>query len=298
MRENRKEKTIWLSFAPPTGCHTPATGTGIRELRHPFRTTFWYNTGMNTLITGASSGIGEAIARECAARGDRLFLCGRNAQRLSSVADACRAAGAMVDSRVVDVTDESSMRQWIRDCDAAAPLERVFANAGVATGEETETNVRTTFAINVGGCVNTVLPAIEAFRNRGRGQIVVTASIAGYGPLRSCPSYSATKSCVKTWALALRGFLRKENIRVSVVCPGFIRSRLTDRNTCPMPFFMEADKAARTILRRADRDVGLIAFPWPMRFATWALSILPFRLNEFVNRFVPDRISAGHPKTL
>ena len=115
----------------------------------------------------------------------------------------------------------------------------------------------------------------------------MTASIAGYGPLKSCPSYSASKSFVKTWALSLRGMLKKEGIRVSVVCPGFVRSRITDQNTCPMPFFMEADKAARVILRRADRDVGLITFPWPMRLASWALSVLPWRLNEFVNRFVP-----------
>ena len=128
--------------------------------------------------------------------------------------------------------------------------------------------------------------------------MVPATGIAGYGPLRSCPSYSATKSCLKTWGLSLRGFLKKENIKVSVICPGFIRSRLTDKNTCPMPFFMEADRAAKIILRRADRDIGLIAFPWPMRLATWGLSILPNRLNEFINRFVPDKVAAGNPKVL
>lgn len=254
---------------------------------------------MNTLITGASSGIGEALARECASRGDTLHLCGRDKARLEAVAEACRGLGAQaVFACVVDTTDEEAVRTWIRESDSATPLSRVFANAGVATGAETEENVRRTFAINVGGTVNTVLPAIDAMRAHGAGQIVITASIAGYGPLRSCPSYSATKSCLKTWGLSLRGFLKKENIRVSVICPGFIRSRLTDKNTCPMPFFMEADKAAKVILRRADRDIGLIAFPWPMRLATWALSILPNRLNEFINRFVPDKVSAGHPKVL
>lgn len=253
---------------------------------------------MTTLITGASSGIGEAIARACAKRGERLFLCGRDRGRLDAVAAACRADGATADATVVDVTDREAVERWIREADASSPLDRVFANAGVATGAETEEHVRNTFAINVGGTVNTVLPAIELMRARGRGQIVLTASIAGYGPLRSCPSYSATKSCIKTWGLSLRGFLKKDGVKVSVVCPGFIRSRLTDKNTCPMPFFMEADKAARTIISRADRDIGLIAFPWPMRLATWFLSILPHRLNELINRFVPDKVSAGSPKTL
>ena len=162
-----------------------------------------------------------------------------------------------------------------------------------------EANVRRTFSTNVGGVLNTVLPAVEAFRRRGKGgQIVVTASIAGYGPLKSCPAYSATKACVKTWGLALRGMLRPEGIKVSVVCPGFVHSRITDRNTCPMPFFMEADKAARVILGRVDRNVGLVAFPWPMRLASWGLASLPFRINELVNRLLPAKVAAGKPKVL
>ena len=254
---------------------------------------------MTTLITGASSGIGEAIALACAARGDRLFICGRNAERLSAVAAACRERGATVQEQVLDVTDEDATRRWLQECDAAAPLDRVFSNAGVSTGVENEANSRRTFAINVGGCVNTVLPTIELFRKRkpadggpipGHPQIVITASIAGYGPLKACPAYSATKSCVKTWGLSLRGMLAPEGIRVSVVCPGFVRSRLTDGNTCPMPFFMEADKAAKIILRRADKNIGVIAFPWPMRLATWWLSTLPYRFNELINRLLPKKV--------
>ena len=240
---------------------------------------------MNTLITGASSGIGEALAIASAKRGDRLFLCGRDKTRLDGVAERCRNLGATVTADVVDVADENAARRWIESCDDLSHLDRVFANAGVATGEESEENVRRTFAINVGGTVNTVMPAIA----RKAGHIILTASIAGYGPLKSCPSYSATKSCVKTWGLSLRGMLAPKGIKVSVICPGFVRSRITDKNTCPMPFFMEAPAAAELILRRVDSNVGLIAFPWPMRFATWLLASLPFRLNEFINRFLPKK---------
>ena len=254
---------------------------------------------MNTLITGASSGVGEALALACARRGDRLFVCGRNAERLAAVAEACRRLGSTVREQVLDVTDEDATRRWLQASDAEAPLDRVFANAGVSTGEETEENSRRTFAINVGGCVNIVLPAIELFRLRrpadggnipGCSQIVITASIAGYGPLKACPAYSATKSCVKTWGLSLRGMLAPEGIRVSVVCPGFIRTRLTEGNTCPMPFLMDADKAADIILRRADRNVGVIAFPWPMRLGSWWISTLPWRINEFVNCLLPKKV--------
>ena len=237
---------------------------------------------MNTLITGASSGIGEALALAAAKRGDTLFLCGRDEKRLRAVAEKTHAAW-----KVLDVTDEKAVRDWIREASATKPLDRVFANAGVSTGEETAANVRRTFAINVGGTVNTVLAAIEA----NARQIVITASIAGYGPLKSCPSYSASKALLKTWGLSLRGMLAPRGIKVNVICPGFVRSRITDKNTCPMPFFMEADEAAARILRGVERNTGLIAFPAPMRFATWLLSILPFRLNELINSLLPKKVS-------
>lgn len=235
---------------------------------------------MTTLITGASSGIGEALAYAAAKRGDKLFLCGRNKARLKAVAECCHAEWI-----VLDVADAKATAAWIRKISAKHPIDLVFANAGVSTGEETEENVRNTFSVNVQGCVNTVLPAIEAKAK----QIVLTASIAGYGPLKACPSYSATKACVKTWGLSLRGYLAPKGIKVNVVCPGFVRSRITDKNTCPMPFFMEADEAAELILKRVEKNVGLIAFPWQMRLATWFLSILPFRLNELINAFLPKK---------
>lgn len=250
---------------------------------------------MNVLITGGSSGIGEALAYECAKKGDTLFICGRNEERLNSVAEKCRALGAKaVYPKVLDVSREVETEIWVRESNLIAPIERVFSNAGIGTGEETTENVRRTFAVNIGGNLNTVLPMIEILRSRGNKglrQILITASIAGYGPLSTCPAYSGSKSGMKTWGLALRGMLKKEGIKVSVVCPGFVRSRITDRNTCPMPFFMEADKAAKIILKAADKDVGLIAFPWPMRFATWILSILPFKLNEFIGSLLPQKVS-------
>jgi len=254
---------------------------------------------MNVLITGASSGIGEALALACASRGDTVFFCGRNRERIATVEQKCRQAGAKaVYAEALDVTDETAMRDWLERCDRIAPLDRIFSNAGIGTGIEDEPNVRRTWATNVGGNLNVVLPAIELFRSqtpRIRRQILITASIAGYGPLATCPAYSGSKAAMKTWALALRGMLKSEGIEVSAICPGFVRSRITDRNTCPMPFFMEADKAARIILARADRNVGMIAFPWPMRLATWWLSTLPFRVNEFINSLLPAKTSTTTP---
>lgn len=257
------------------------------------------------LITGASSGVGEALAIECARRGvSNIFICGRNSERLAAVVKRCKEEAhdaAVIDGRVVDVTDAAATREWIEACDRVAPLEVVFSNAGIGTGIENEENIRKTFATNVGGGLNVILPAIELFRRNPVGadgkprrrQIVITASIAGYAPLSTCPSYAGTKAAMKSWGLSMRGMLKREGIWVNVVCPGFIRSRITDRNTCPMPFFMEADRAARIILDRVDRNIGLIAFPWPMRFGVWLLSVFPWRLSEAISGLFPEKTSSG-----
>ncbi len=245
---------------------------------------------MNILITGSSSGIGEAIAHACAKRGDRLYLCGRDKARLEAVAAKCAELGAAgVCAEVHDVTQTAQLRDFIERADELSPLDIVFANAGTSTGVESETNVRNTFAINIGGVLNTVLPSIDLMKERKMGHIVITASIAGYGPLPACPSYSATKACVKTWALALRGHLKPHGIKVSAVCPGFVRSRITDKNTCPMPFFMEADKAAKIILKGVAANKAIIAFPWPMRLGAWFMGSAPAAICGLIGKFLPKK---------
>ena len=226
----------------------------------------------NILITGASSGIGEALAIFYASNGAKtLFLCGRNEERLSIVAD----------------------KEWVQACDKKAPLHLVFANAGVSTGVETCAHIYQTFDTNIFGVLNTITPAIEIFKKRKDNTqkiIAVTASVAGYHGLPACPSYSASKACVKAYGEALRESLKKDGIQVNVICPGFVRSRITDKNKCPMPFFMEADKAAAIIAHRIEKNVGLIAFPFAMRLAVYALSILPNCISGFIYGHLPHKV--------
>jgi short-subunit dehydrogenase len=247
------------------------------------------------LITGASSGIGEALALYYAQQQGvkRLSICGRQKDRLEKVAEACRQAGVEVTAKVLDVTETQAVADWIEECSAQMPLNLVMANAGVATTAETAENVRRTFDINVMGVVNTVLPSLEIFKKAPSEQIkqlAITASIAGYHGLPACPSYSASKACVKAWGEALRLHVKHFGIGVSVICPGFVRSRITDKNTCPMPFFMEADMAARIIATRLENNVGLIAFPWPMRLATWLGSILPNCVSDWLYERLPYKV--------
>ncbi len=248
----------------------------------------------HVLITGASSGIGEALAIYYAKNGTKLLsICGRNEERLNKTAEECRKFGVEVDARIVDVRMKEDVEAWINEANEKMPLNLVFANAGVATLEETTDNVRRTFFVNVLGVINTVLPVIDLFKKAPAEQmkhIAITSSIAGYHGMPTCPSYSATKACVKAWGEGLRLSLAPLGINVSTICPGFIRSRITDKNTCPMPYFMEADKAAEIIAKRIEKNVGLIAFPWQMRLATWLGSILPNAVSDFIYSKLPYKV--------
>lgn len=247
----------------------------------------------NILITGASSGIGQALAVYYAQHGaQNLFICGRNSERLSETVKSCEQYGVKVYSKIIDVTNKETLAEWINECERIAPLHLVIANAGVATLSEIPNNVYNTFTTNIFGVLHTVIPTIEIYKQRKDKQkaIAIISSIAGYHGLPSCPSYSASKACVKAWGEALRGDLLQYNIKVSTICPGFVRSRITDKNTCPMPFFWETEKAAAVIAGRIDKNIGLIAFPWPVRFSAWFMSILPNRVSEFIYNHLPHKV--------
>ena len=290
---------------------------------------------LNILITGATSGIGEALAVYYAKTSAKnLFICGRNPERLKIVENKCRNFGSVVYGKIVDVTDKETLSAWINECNNIAKLNLVIANAGIGMPNESNQAVYDTFNTNVFGVLNTVLPSLDAFRhnmNKAKKEIssldrfiaekknkkqafyvpfwdkiklgkkgneyyhlhthhiAIVSSIAGYHGLATCPAYSASKACVKAWGEALRVRLKEEHIKVSVICPGFVRSRITDQNTCPMPFFMEGEQAAEIIAKGIAKNKGIIAFPWQLRFATWLVSILPNWLSDKIYAKLPDK---------
>lgn len=233
------------------------------------------------LITGASSGIGAALALRYSAPGIVLVLSGRNAERLEDVAAACRAKGAVVQDRVIDVQDQSKMAAWIAEADQHYPLDLVIANAGISGGtagvmhHEPMDQVRRIFDINLYGVLNTIEPVIPLMIARGRGQVAIVSSLAGFRGWPGAPAYSASKGAVRFYGEALRGTLRHTGVAVNVVCPGFVVSRMTDANQFPMPFLMDTDKAASIIVRGLSKNKGRIAFPWPTHAVSWFMSVLP-----------------------
>lgn len=247
------------------------------------------------LITGASSGIGEALARHYAAEGIYLALSGRNQDRLHAVAQACRAKGAKVDIALLSVTDRDGMESWMMDTDSLHPLDLVIANAGISGGTggvmngEPIEQARAIFDVNLTGVLNTIGPVLPFMMGRGRGQIAIIASLAAFRGFPGAPAYSASKGAVRFYGEALRGAIRHTGVSINVVCPGFIKSRMTDANDFPMPFLMEADKAAEIIANGLSRDKSRIAFPWPVHASSWLLSVLPDGIAQIILNRLPAK---------
>ncbi len=245
------------------------------------------------LISGASSGIGAALARLYASEGVYLHLSGRDATRLRTVTEDCRQRGATVSETVVDVRDRPGMATWVLAADDARPLDLIIANAGVAMSGtdngDAETRIRETFAVNLDGVLNTVLPVLGRLQQRRSGQIALISSIAGYRGVPGSPAYAASKAAVKAWGEGLRGRHAEDGIRVTVVCPGFVVSRMTAVNSFPMPFLMEADRAAAIIRRGLARNRPRITFPWPMALGAWLSVMLPPRISDWLMAKLPRK---------
>ena len=223
------------------------------------------------LITGASSGIGEGLALHYAKPGVTLFLGGRDKERLDAVAAACAEKGAEAIGESVDVTDRDGMTDWITRCNDHRLLNLVIANAGIAVGtkrvSELHDAVMDCYEINVNGVFNTIHPALEVMSKRQPypvtdAQIGIVSSIMGYIGTARSPAYSSSKATIKSYGQALRGAFREMGIGVTVICPGYVRSRLMGPDMKGYPFMIEVDEASRTIAKALACNKARITFPW------------------------------------
>lgn len=230
-----------------------------------------------------------------AGEGVYLALNGRNAERLAGVAQKCRDKGAEVQTALVDVTKTQFMKEWIEGENQEMPFDLVIANAGISGGTsghsegEPVSQARQIFDVNLNGVLNTVEPVLDDMLLRKKGQIAIISSLAGYRGWPGAPAYSASKGAVRFYGEGLRGALKGSGVQVNVICPGFVKSRITDQNDFKMPFKMSAEKAAQIIISGLEKNKGRIAFPMPTLFVSWFLSILPDFLAQKILTALPSK---------
>lgn len=246
-------------------------------------------------ITGASSGIGAALAVRYAAAGMTLFLSGRDVTRLEATAAACRVRGARVETAIVDVTDRDAVLRWARTVDADTAVDLLVANAGVSGGTggivngEPAAQARRIFDVNLMGVLNSIEGFQDRMVARGRGQIAVISSLAGFAAWPGAPAYSASKAAVRVYAEALHGALAHTGVVVTAVCPGFIDTPMTAVNGYKMPFMMDAAKAADHIARGLAKGRPRLCFPLRTYFFATIPGFLPSFFSLWLLRHLPAK---------
>lgn len=238
---------------------------------------------LKVFITGASSGIGEALARHYAAAGATLGLVARRAAQLRALADSISTPTCVY---ALDVADGAALAAAAQDFIARHGLpDIVIANAGISSGTRAELAadlgvLSRILQVNVLGLAATLQPFVAPMRERGRGALVGIASVAGFRGLPGAGAYCASKSAAITWMEGLRIELHGSGVDVVTVCPGYVATPLTAVNRHPMPFLLQAPEAARRIARAIAARKRLAVIPWQMRLTFFFLRRMPNRLYD------------------
>jgi short-subunit dehydrogenase len=237
------------------------------------------------VITGASSGIGRELARVLAAQGSKVGIIARRKDKLDALAAELRQAGAAAAWAVADVKDRAETVTAIRDLAAQlGPIDLLIANAGVGMPTLLDpmnvSDVEKMVQVNVLGVVYSIEAVLPDMLRRRQGHLAAVSSLAAYKGLPGESGYCASKAAVNAFMEGLRIRLRGTNIAVTTICPGFVKTPMTAINTFPMPWLMEADDAARRIVRALRRRRKVYNFPWQLT------------LLMKLTRWLPDRMMA------
>lgn len=244
------------------------------------------------LITGATGGIGGALAPAYAAPGVTLILQGRRLERLEELAAQCRAAGARVLLHALDVQDLDALRRWISEVSASERPDLIIVGAGVntSTGDQGEGEAwelsQALIEINVLAALATVQAALPAMRARQSGQIALFSSLAAWRGLPATPSYSASKAAIKAYGEAMRDLVAPDGVKINVIMPGYVESKMCFEMPGPKPLLWHPEKAARRIQRGLAANQARISFPFPLNLGCWALGVIPPRLSSIILRWL------------
>jgi short-subunit dehydrogenase len=233
---------------------------------------------VKVFLTGASSGIGEALARHYAGQGATLGLMARREDLLGKLA---ASLGTPCELYPCDVRDARGMNAAAAHFMARhGPPDIVIGNAGISIGNLTEhpedlETMREVLEVNVLGLVTTFQPFVAPMRTRGAGRLVGIASVAGIRGLPGGTAYSASKAAAIRYLEGLRVELRGTGVGVTTILPGYIATEMTRRNPYPMPFIIPPDEAARRFARAIESGTSYAVIPWQMAIVSRILAVLP-----------------------
>ncbi len=246
-------------------------------------------------ITGASSGIGAQTAQKLAAKGWHVAITARSSDKLAAMA----AANDRLHVFAGDVTDPAAMTNIVADIEnRLGPIDLAVLNAGTYLPDGLEdfnvTRFHRQYDVNVNGTANALAPVLERFRARGKGHIAIIASVAGYRGLPRSLGYGSTKAALINFCEALAIECADSAIKVQLVCPGFVKTPLTDKNDFPMPFLMPVERAAEKLVKGLESRRFEITFPWIFAFMLKMVRLLPHRF--YIRMAAATRPAANAPK--
>ncbi len=242
----------------------------------------------NILISGASSGIGAALARSYATPQAHLTLWGRNFARLEAVAEDCRARGSQVTTNCFDLADLKVLIAALAEADQHAPTDIAIFNAGLGGSLPHEAIAQDAVIAAAMAMVNFTAPVVAAndiavrMGARGAGHIVLIGSIAGLFALPMAPTYSGSKAGLMMFAEALRARVKRHGVSVTLVSPGFIDTPMSQSLSEPRPFLISADQAAAIINKKVARGARHIIVPWPFAIIAAIAGLVPKALVRAV----------------
>lgn len=243
---------------------------------------------MKVFITGASEGLGRALAEEYAAIGFDLFICARNTEKLSALSHEL-STNHNVKCRfsTCDVTDIDNIRQAVDLCIESIGIpDIVILNSGISKNDDFKNFdskiIKEIYEVNVFGILNCLEVFIPRLLKSGSAIVAGVTSLAEARGIPGNAGYTSSKIAASHLLEAARMQLKGTNIQITTIKPGFIKTNMTSKNRFPMPFLLEANQAAKIIIKKLNRGSKRISFPMPIALLSWFGKLVPAFIYEFI----------------
>lgn len=252
------------------------------------------------LITGASRGLGAALADLYARRGNTLHLTARSLEALASIKRQLESQGVKAHCHVLELADESAIRSLINQIEQSQSLDLVIANAGIFSGHASDGQMETAeqqdrqIQVNLMGAMSIATHAARYMQKRGSGHIALISSLAALQPQPDSPAYTASKAGLSAYGDALRDYLAEDGVKITTILPGHIESDQTAIHQGALPGLLSAEKAATIIAKGLDRGKARIMFPRHLYWLILLNRLLPAPIRRWANK--PFRYSVKRPE--